>query len=249
MISFFKWKSKRKDVNEDLKTNSLVADMHSHILPGIDDGAATLDESLALIQHLMGLGYKKLITTPHIMGDFFKNTPAIIHSKLDEVKNAVALKGWQIELHAAAEYYLDEWLIEKLNRDEPLLTFGNKYLLFETSYINQPAQLKEAIFLMQSQNYKPVLAHPERYMYLQENFHRVTELYENGVLMQVNINSLTGYYSVPAQLLAEKLIELKMIHFAGTDCHTAKHIKILQDARSKKYYNKLLASNLLNITL
>jgi protein-tyrosine phosphatase len=102
---------------------------------------------------------------------------------------------------------------------------------------------------MQSLNYKPVLAHPERYIYFQENFERCAELHSNGVLMQININSLSGYYSAPAQLLAEKLIDKKMVNFAGTDCHNVKHIKALQLTHTKKYYQKLLASDLLNYEL
>jgi tyrosine-protein phosphatase YwqE len=227
----------------------LTTDMHAHFLPGIDDGATTLEESLFLIKKLMDCGYTKLVATPHIMNDFFKNTPEIIYSKLFLVKEAVMAQGWNIEIEAAAEYYLDEWFMGMLQNNTPLLTFNNRYLLFETSFINQPALLHEAIFLMQSLNYKPVLAHPERYIYFQENFERCAELHSNGVLMQININSLSGYYSAPAQLLAEKLIDKKMVNFAGTDCHNVKHIKALQLTHTKKYYQKLLASDLLNYGL
>lgn len=243
MISFFKRSSSK---NKDAHSTTLTADMHAHFLPGIDDGASDMVESLLLIQKLMESGYKKLIATPHVMNDFFRNTPEIILGKLAEVKQAVAQQGWPIELEAAAEYYVDEFFVEKLKKEEPLLTFGDKYLLFETSFINQPVHLHEAIFLMQSLHYKPVLAHPERYMYLQDNFNKCVELFQNGVLLQININSLSGYYSVPAQLLAERLIDLKMVHFAGTDCHAIKHIKGLEMAKSKKYYSKLLGADLLN---
>jgi protein-tyrosine phosphatase len=243
MISFFKRSASKLHGKNAV---AITTDMHAHFLPGIDDGASDMTETLLLIQKLMESGYKKLIATPHIMSDFFKNTPEIILGKLAEVKEAVAQQGWQIEIEAAAEYYLDEFFIEKLKKEEPLLTFGDRYLLFETSFINQPAQLNEAIFLMQSLHYKPILAHPERYMYLQDNFAKCTELFQNGVLLQININSLSGYYSVPAQLLAERLIDLKMVHFAGTDCHAIKHIKGLQMAKAKKYYSKLLEAELLN---
>ena len=244
MITFFK--KNYKEENTYLKAIPLVADMHSHILPGIDDGAKNMEQSLTLIGELIDMGYRKLTATPHIMGDFYKNTPAIIHEKLIKVQQAVNQKGWNIELKAAAEYYLDEWFMEKLRREEPLLTFGNGYVLFETSYINPPVQLQEAIFLMKSQNYKPVLAHPERYIYFHENFTKIKELYEMGVLLQININSLSGYYSVPAQGIAEKLVDNRMVHFAGTDCHSLKHIQSLHMAQSKKYYAKLLTLDLLN---
>jgi len=244
MITFFKKSSKEENVY--LKAIPLVADMHSHILPGIDDGAKNIEQSLTLIGELIDMGYRKLTATPHIMGDFYKNTPAIIHEKLIKVQQAVNQKGWSIELKAAAEYYLDEWFMEKLRREEPLLTFGNGYVLFETSYINPPVQLQEAIFLMKSQNYKPVLAHPERYIYYHENFNKIREIYEMGVLLQININSLSGYYSIPAQVIAEKLVDNRMVHFAGTDCHSLKHIQSLHLAQSKKYYGKLLTLDLLN---
>lgn len=243
MISFFKRSTGKNNAKEPV---TLTTDMHAHFLPGIDDGASDMVESLLLIQKMMESGYKKLVATPHVMSDFFKNTPEIILGKLAEVKKAVAQQGWQIEIEAAAEYYLDEYFVEKLKKEEPLLTFGDRYVLFETSFINQPVHLQEAIFLMQSLHYKPVLAHPERYMYLQENFNKCAELFQNGVLLQINLNSLTGYYSMPAQLLAEKLIDLKMVHFAGTDCHAIKHIKALHMAKSKKYYSKLLEAGLLN---
>jgi tyrosine-protein phosphatase YwqE len=244
MMSFFKSIGKSQEAKA-----TLLADMHAHFLPGIDDGASDLKESLLIIEKLIELGYKKLLATPHIMHDFYKNTPDIIEAKLEEVKQAVAQQGWQVELGAAAEYYLDEWFVEKLKKGEPLLSFGNNYVLFETSFINQPVHLQEAIFLMQSLNYKPVLAHPERYIYLQDNFNKCVELLQHGVLLQINITSLTGYYSIPAQLLAERLIDTKMVHFAGTDTHAVKHLKALQQAQTKKYYARLLEAELLNYSL
>jgi tyrosine-protein phosphatase YwqE len=224
----------------------IITDMHSHILPGIDDGAATLEESLLIINKLMNLGYKKLIATPHVMSDYYRNTPDIIYRALAEVQEAVAEKGWDIEVAAAAEYYLDEYFIEMLKKNQTLLTFGSRYLLFETPFINEPACMTEAVFLMQSSNYQPVLAHPERYLYLQQNFSKCVELVNNGVLLQINLNSLSGAYSLPAQLLAEKLIDNGMVSFAGTDCHAFKQTKLLETSRTKKYYHKLADANLLN---
>ncbi len=197
----------------------------------------------------MEQGYKKLIATPHVMSDFYKNTPEIIEATLLKVRQAVASLGWEVEISAAAEYYLDEGLMDKLANNKPLLTFGNRYLLFETSFINEPAQLFEAIFLMQSLGYQPVLAHPERYLYLQHNFNKCIELANLGVLMQININSISGAYSLPAQLLSQRLIDKKMVHFAGTDCHSIKQVRNLEVTKAKKYYAKLLEADLLNHVL
>src|SRR5688500_12711333 len=143
--------------------------MHSHLIPGIDDGVQTPEDSLAVILKFRDLGYKKLITTPHVMSDTYKNTTEGIRRGLKELNEFLRDKNVDITVEAAAEYYLDENLVSMLNNNEPLLTFGKNYLLFETNFINEPFNLKEFIFLATTKGYKLVLAHPERYMYLQSN--------------------------------------------------------------------------------
>jgi protein-tyrosine phosphatase len=225
----------------------LTADMHSHLLPGIDDGVQTYDDSIAIIRQMIKLGYKKLIITPHIMADFFKNTPEIILDKLDKLKDIVQELRLDIELEAAAEYYLDEEFVKKVEKHEALLAFGHKkYILFETSYMNSSPYLNQIVFLLQSQGYQPVLAHPERYVYLFDNFSKLEELHRKGLLFQVNLNSLSGYYSKASKLLAEKLIDRKMVSFLGTDCHGEKHMKALNEARKTAYYQKAMQLDLLN---
>jgi len=216
------------------------ADMHSHLLPGIDDGSQNMEESIQMIQGFVDKGYRKLITTPHVMADFYRNTPEIILGKLEEVRAELAKRQIDIEIDAAAEYYLDEGLIYKLENQEKILTFGDNYVLFETSYMSASQQLDTAIFLMQSRGYKPVLAHPERYTYLFGNFEMLQRIYDKGVLLQVNINSLTGYYSKPSKDLAEELVEKGMVAFVGSDCHKDKHLEVLDDARQTRAYHTLL---------
>jgi protein-tyrosine phosphatase len=234
------------------ETNSqvldIIVDMHSHVLSGIDDGADTIADSLLLLRELQNLGYKKIITTPHIMGDFFKNTPETIFPKLEELKRVSKEEGIQIEIEAAAEYYLDEWFMERLKNNEKLLTFGDNYLLFELSYINPSAFVDEAIFMLKSQGYKPVLAHPERYTFWHGNTKILQEIHVRGVILQVNINSLAGYYSKNAQKMAEELIDLGLVKMLGSDCHGIRHIDALKKARKTKHYRKALP-NLINNTL
>lgn len=235
------WKKEQKN-----NTNFLKVDMHSHLLPGIDDGSESMEESIALIKTYADLGFKKLITTPHIMGDFFRNTPEIINGKLQEVKKRLEIEGIKIELEAAAEYYLDEFFLGKLESGEPLMTFGDNYLLFETSYLNEPALLRETIFRIASSGYRPVLAHPERYSYMHDSFDKYKDLFDRGVYFQLNVNSLSGYYSRQAQKIAEKLIQNNMVHFAGTDCHGQRHLDTYIKTMGEKYYRKLEDLNLLN---
>lgn len=221
-------------------------DMHSHILPGIDDGSESLEESLELVRGMQALGYRKLIMTPHIMSDFYKNTPEIIRGKLQELRQAVEEASIDMELGCAAEYYLDEGLMQKLDNDEELLTFGDNYLLFETSFLNEPLNLRETIFRMRSKGYKPVLAHPERYTYFYGKYEELVALRELGVLFQPNLNSLTGYYSAGAKEVAERLVEQGLVDFVGSDAHSMKHVNQLQRVLSTKHIVKALALPLRN---
>lgn len=246
MFSFF---FRKKNEVETLNP-PIIADMHSHLLPGIDDGAANMDETLQLIEAFMQNGYKYLVTTPHVIDDFYKNTPEIILGKLAEVRQAVAAKGWDIKIDAAAEYLIDEFFLEKLNNNVPFLSFGaNKYVLIETPFMNEPMYLKEVIFKLQSAGYWPVFAHPERYTYLCNDFKRAKEIFNTGVLFQINLPSLSGYYSRPIQQLAERLIDENMVHFVGSDCHKMKHIDALEQTKRTKHYKKLLEMPLLNHSL
>lgn len=224
-------------------------DMHSHLLPGIDDGVKTLEEAEVVIQLFSQLGFTKAITTPHIMNDYYRNTPQIIRTKRDELNAHLKSKNILFEVSCAAEYYFDETLLDLLSSDAELLTFAGQYLLFETNTFAEPMMLDDFIFKLKLKNYTPVLAHPERYQYLQNNFSRIENLLERGVLFQVNALSLTGYYSKPIQKLANFLVEKKMVHFLGSDCHTVQHAKLLGEAVRNKHFKRALELPLLNYSI
>jgi len=247
MISLFR-KNKNKNYSK-IPRGTLKVDMHSHLLPGIDDGSQSLEESIALIKQMAGLGYQKLVTTPHVMSDYYRNTPEIILSKLAEVREAVAAEGLSIQIEAAAEYYLDEFIMDSLRNNDRLLTFGNNYLLFETSFMNACSYLDDAVFMMQSSGYQPVLAHPERYVYLFDKFDELVRLREKGVHLQVNLNSLNGYYSKNSKKIAERLIEEKMISFLGTDCHGERHLERLEEVMDSYFFSKAFEGDIINNTL
>ncbi|WMJ72713.1 CpsB/CapC family capsule biosynthesis tyrosine phosphatase [Cytophagaceae bacterium ABcell3] len=236
----------KKSKNNQQDLQPLLVDMHSHLLPGLDDGSESIEESVDMIKELAGLGYKKLICTPHIMGDFYKNTPESIHEKLQLLKNKLVQEQIPIELEAAAEYYLDEWFLDRLSKPETLMTFGGKFLLIETSYLNEPVNLDETIFQIKASGFYPVLAHPERYTYLYSDFSKFKDIFSKEIYFQININSLSGYYSKPAQVYAKKLIENNMVHFAGTDCHGMRHIHALKKTRQSSIYRNLIKLPLLN---
>lgn len=244
MFSFFS-KKKQPIITE---SDFVFTDMHSHVLPGLDDGADQLEDSLIILKKFIDLGYKKAILTPHIMGDAYQNTPTGIRERLDYLK--ANLGDLKIDLACAAEYYIDESLYSKLENNQEILSFGkNKYVLIETSYINESSLLTHVCFELQSKGFTPVLAHPERYTYMYHDFKKYTDFFDRGLLFQINLNSLVGYYSDTSKKIVEKLIDHKMVHFVGTDCHSTKQAEATQRAKQTKHYQKLKDIPLLNNTL
>ena len=217
-------------------TLPFVTDFHSHLLPGLDDGVKSLEETAFILKLFMKMGYRKVITTPHIMHEHYPNTTEKIMNRLHETNDFLKTQKIDIKLEAAAEYFLDETFMEKLNGHEKLMTFDDKYLLFETSFINKPVFLEEAVFLMNSQGYQPVLAHPERYYYLQEDSGLVQRLKDMKVLFQVNLLSLFGFYTRQVRKFAFTLIRSETVDFIGSDCHSAHH--------ANEIYKNLTAKNI-----
>lgn len=244
--SIFKSMRKREEPLPDY--SFLSTDMHSHLIPGIDDGAQTIEDSLTLIRELKALGFRKLITTPHIMSDFYRNNPQNIGEGLEKLRIALRDEQIEMEIQAAAEYYIDDGFMTKME-DKELLTFGDRHLLFEISFINCPENLDDIIFRMQILGYKPVMAHPERYPFWYNQFERYESLHDRGVLLQVNINSLAGYYGIDARKIAERLVQRGLVSLLGTDCHHMRHIEGLRRGLKEEIMRKLSGMDLLNSKL
>jgi tyrosine-protein phosphatase YwqE len=221
--------------------SALNADMHSHLIPGIDDGAKNLMESVDLARRMYQLGYRKLITTPHIQQEFFRNTPEIILNGLEKVRKALKSENVPVEIQAAAEYLIDDGFEEKA-AGVNLLTFSGKYLLVELSYFNPHPNLKAFIFNLQVDGFKVVLAHPERYTYWFNDFSKYEELKDRGVFFQANVVSLARFYPDPVKKMAEKLIDKGMIDFLGSDMHNMNYMQALEKALKERSLAKLLES-------
>lgn len=221
-------------------------DIHSHLLPGIDDGVESFEEAISLIRQFEILGYRKIITTPHVMQDYYRNTPEEIQSLARQLRDKLKATGCSIELEAAAEYYLDEGLMEKVDKEGALLTFGENYLLFETSFIDKPIYMDEFIFNCTSRGIQPVLAHPERYAYIHHQPDLLTDLQSRGVLLQINANSISGYYSREVRKFTRKLIDEGLVNFIGSDCHSEKHMNVLKKTLTDPYFTKACSLPLLN---
>jgi len=198
--------------NKTDTTQNIYVDIHSHLIPAVDDGAQNTKESLSLIKRFKKLGYTKLITTPHTMMHRYPNTTQSITEGLGILKKALQENDIEMDIEVASEYFLDEHLMELIAKKD-ILTFGDNYLLFEMSYISHPVNYEAMIQIMIDAGYKPVLAHPERYIYLGKNFSKYHYLRSLGVYFQLNVNSLGGYYSKEVKDIALKLIDEGMINF------------------------------------
>jgi tyrosine-protein phosphatase YwqE len=206
----------------------LHTDMHSHLIPGIDDGSPDMATSIQLIKGFQALGYKKIITTPHILWQIYPNTAEKILAGHAELKKALAVNGMDMEIHAAAEYFIDEYFVELLEKKTPLLKISGNMVLVEISMVTLPMDVQDIIFEMQLQDYQPVIAHPERYVYLSRNKDFFSRLRDAGCLFQLNILSLTGHYGSQVKELAEYLLKNEFYDLAGTDLHHTGHMDALQ---------------------
>jgi protein-tyrosine phosphatase len=210
--------------------------MHSHILPGIDDGAPDIETSLLLVRGMKDMGITKATATPHIISDMYRNTPETIGDALAKLKAALAAEQIDFEVNAAAEYMLDSYFFEMLSAKKKMLTISDNILLTEFSYSSMPTNPEQMAFAIQTENYVPILAHPERYAYYHGNFKMYDHLSELGFLLQVNLLSLTGYYGKETAKAARYIIKNGLIRYAGTDMHHERHLAVLSDVRNKKIF-------------
>ncbi len=224
------------------KKQQLLVDIHSHLIPGIDDGVKTTFEAVKLIREFEQMGYKKLVITPHIMSHRYKNSSDIILEKLEFLKDAVTEYEIEMELEAASEYYLDDYFLTLLKKRD-ILTFNGNHLLFEMSYTRAPTDLMDIIFEMEQADYQPILAHPERYIFLHDSFEEYEALKDYGVLFQVNINSLAGYYNKGVQKIAHQLVEKGMVDFLGSDTHKPRQVETLKKYIQTPQFQKIFEKN------
>ncbi|CAA6824517.1 MAG: Capsular polysaccharide synthesis enzyme Cap8C Manganese-dependent protein-tyrosine phosphatase [uncultured Sulfurovum sp.] len=224
-------------------------DIHSHLIPSIDDGAKDLERSIELILKLQEMGYKKLITTPHV-SDMFPNSTEVILNGYKTLKEELNKRKIEIEIEVAAEYYADE-TFERLLKNRDILTFGKeKYLLFELSYFTRPRELESLIHDIKMAGYVPVLAHPERYVYFHDSIEEYTKIKALGVLFQINLNSIVNYYSEEIGKVVKELINRGMVNFVGSDTHHRRHVKFLEKSLQNSFYKKVFKKNkILNNTL
>ena len=226
MFSIFKKRTFLSEALEDF------VDIHNHILPGIDDGASTVEDSILLIKKFQDLGVTEFIATPHVMNDYYPNSPETVNTALEKLKKSLAVEGLDhIKLKGAAEYMMDQAFIELVER-ERLLCLKENIVLVEMSYFQAPININEILFQLQTRQYRPLLAHPERYAYLHsKDLQKYEDLKRRGCSFQLNILSILGHYGSHIQEAALSLLDHDLIDFIGTDTHQLRHLEKLQEAK------------------
>jgi protein-tyrosine phosphatase len=230
----------KKKESAFLDFSRIGVDMHSHLIPGIDDGAKTIEDSLVLIKGLQDLGFSKIITTPHIYKEHYPNTKEIIGEGLYKVNEALKGANNPIEIEASAEYFMDDHF-EGLITENDIRPLQGKYVLVEMSFFGAPPKLEEYIFKIQLKGYTPILAHPERYLFFHKEYERFSELKETGILFQINASSIAGYYGKPVRQITEKLLKDKLVDLIGTDMHHKGHLEYLKTNIKNKEFQQILS--------
>jgi tyrosine-protein phosphatase YwqE len=226
-----------------------LVDLHSHLVPGIDDGVRTYADAHRIIQVLGQIGYRKLIITPHVMKHRYDNDENTILEGFERLLEYLARHRCTMELEVSAEYYLDDHFIELVRRKE-ILSFGSRHLLFEMSYTVAPSNFFAAVELMKQKGYQPILAHPERYRFLHISMEKYHELKAHGLLFQLNVNSLGGFYGESIRRVAISLAEEGMVDFVGTDTHGFRYLEALKRTLLLPEYRAVFEKNrILNDTL
>lgn len=219
-----------------------LVDIHNHILPGIDDGAKSVDDSINLINGFAELGVKSFICTPHIMHNHYDNTPTTIKKSFQQLEAELEKKGINdVSLDTAAEHMIDD-NFESILRNQQVMPLHKEYLLVEMSFLQPSFNFEMAIDEVARQQYFPILAHPERYMYFHQKYGKYPSMKSNGIMFQLNLLSLASEsYGTNITKMAEKLLGDGLIDFVGTDVHNARQLGLLKEIKlSNKVLNQLL---------
>ncbi|MDH7446549.1 tyrosine-protein phosphatase [Aquimarina sp. 2201CG14-23] len=213
-------------------------DIHSHLLPNIDDGVKTVYQSAYIIEQFKKLGVKKIITTPHVMQDVWPNTSTIIRSKHTEMNHILNALDIKVSLEVSAEYMLDDLFYQKV-KEKDIIPLHDTYILVEMSTFNPPINLNEILFEIKLAGFTPILAHPERYTFYQDHINKFIDLKESGFLFQLNLLSVSGYYGEKVKNTAIKLLSENLLDFAGSDVHNYQQFEILEKGFLSRYADQI----------
>lgn len=214
-----------------------MIDFHSHILPNIDDGSNSMNETIKLIKEAIQAGFTEIVLTPHYIQGYYDYNCFERNQLLENVKKEIQLKNnIDIKLYLGNEIFVTPEIVE-LIKDEKVSTINNtKYILFELPMNAKPLFVKEVVYVLIENGYRPIIAHPERYSYVKDDISYAEELKNMGVLFQANYGSIIGLYGSGAKKTIKQLLKKDLITFLGSDVHRVDQIyphipKILKKLR------------------
>lgn len=223
-------------------------DIHCHIIPGVDDGSPDVETSALLLERMYEMGYRRIFASPHVTQDTFENTPETIAEPTERLRAEITRRGLGIELGRHAEYRLDDFFLRQREAGKLTPMPGN-YILVENSFSQEPYDMDRVIFDLKMEGLNPILAHPERYMYYAKgNPGRYRDLFDSGLMFQINLLSLAGRYGRTIRAVAVDMLEKGMVDFIGTDIHRESHVKLIEEyLNSRNFRHDLkLMTNLKN---
>lgn len=232
MFNIFQRKSKK-----DAKL-FYTTDVHSHILPGVDHGSQSVEESLEMLQAQLDMGISHVMCTSHVTAETFENTPESLTAAYEELKNAIAREGLPINIYVSAEYRIDEYWTQEYEAGHLLPLPGN-HVLLENSFAQELIGIDNMMFELQVKGYRPILAHPERYRYYNDRRDRYKTLHNASVKFQINILSLAGYFGKGARERALWLIQNNLCDMLGSDMHNMEHVQIIKEYIGSRDWRKL----------
>lgn len=232
MFNIFQRKSKK-----DAKL-FYTTDVHSHILPGVDHGSQSVEESLEMLEAQLDMGISHVMCTSHVTAETFENTPESLTAAYEELKNAIAREGLPINIYVSAEYRIDEYWTQEYEAGHLLPLPGN-HVLLENSFAQELIGIDNMMFDLQVKGYRPILAHPERYRYYNDRRDRYKTLHNASVKFQINILSLAGYFGKGARERALWLIQNNLCDMLGSDMHNMEHAQIIKEYIGSRDWRKL----------
>ena len=196
-----------------------MIDFHSHILPNIDDGSKSVEETFELLKEAKQAGFDEIISTSHYMEEYYEVNVAEREAWVDAISQNLHRVDLDLKLYLGSEIYITDNIVKLLEEGKASSINNSNYVLFELPLNSKPMNLYDVVYEMLQNRIVPVLAHPERYLFVQKEPEIIYELIQKGVLMQANYGSILGRYGEKAALIVQKLLENNMIHFLGSDVH------------------------------
>jgi protein-tyrosine phosphatase len=242
------YKKSKESKMSDFDFGQVAVDFHSHLIPSVDDGVQSIEDTAAILQVLYNHGYKKIFTSPHIMGEKYTNRKSDLQERLELMRQHELVKEIPIAIDVIAEYLLDEQF-EDLLKVNDFLTIQDKYILIETSMNCDFPFVRDYVYELRKKGYKPILAHPERYRYIHSEKDAL-EVYQNmldwGIEFQLNLFSLVGIFGAEARKTAEMLIDNELYTYACSDIHRPSQLVHFEELKQNKYLHSMLETNQIN---